>query len=227
MFTSGALTRWGGAPWPVRAFAVDDCSVQLVWAASPAEGLKIEVGDFVAHPEPSRPVELVLDNGGVRAAEAKRPRRAGGQDWARSYVSGRRRLDPAWPAGPGGVVIDGLAPGTTYDIVASAAGIPAFVAGQFRTLTPPGGRLLSQFATVSDIHIGENAFGVLMRIHDPEERPTPREQLSSDPERPGQARTGHVWRACWRRPGPRYLLSQGRPGGYRRGGGVGCAIDGG
>ncbi len=69
MFTSGALSRWRRGPWPVRAFAVDDCSAQLVWAASPAEGLKIEVGDFVAHPGPSQPVELVLDNGGVRAAE--------------------------------------------------------------------------------------------------------------------------------------------------------------
>jgi 3',5'-cyclic-AMP phosphodiesterase len=191
MFMSGELSRWRRGAWPVQAFAVEDCSAQLVWAASPAEGLKIEVGDFVAHPEPSRPVELVLDNGGVRAAAAEGPNAAragaewarpvGGQNWARGYLSGRRRLDPAWPAGPGGIVIDGLEPGTTYDIVASAAGTPAFLAGRLQTLTPPGGRLLSQFATISDIHIGEKAFGVLMRIHDPLERPHTREQAACDP----------------------------------------------
>ena len=110
MFMSGESSRWRRGAWPVRAFAVDDCSAQLVWAASPAEGLKIEVGNFVAHPEPSQPVELVLDNGGVRAAEAEGAEGEGAeaercgpggiQDWARGYLSGRRRLDPAWPAGP-------------------------------------------------------------------------------------------------------------------------------
>jgi Icc protein len=166
-----ALTSAIAGPWPIRVFAVDDCSAQLTWAASPAEGLTLEVGDSVVQPQPSAPVELVLDNGGV-AASVVGPDQGGALPrWARGYVSGRRVLDPAWPAGPGAVVIDGLAPGTHYDIVASATGVPAFFAGRVRTLAPPGGRLLSRFATVSDIHIGELAFGVLMRIHDPEERP--------------------------------------------------------
>jgi 3',5'-cyclic AMP phosphodiesterase CpdA len=38
------------------------------------------------------------------------------------------------------------------------------------TLRPPGGRLLSRFATVSDVHIGERRFGVMGRIHDHRER---------------------------------------------------------
>ncbi len=71
----------------------------------------------------------------------------------------------------GAAVIDGLAPATSYDIVASATGVPAIRAGRVRTLAPPGGRLLYKFATVSDVHIGEKAFGVLYRIRDPEERP--------------------------------------------------------
>ncbi len=166
-----ALSSAIAGPWPIRVFAVDDCSAQLTWAASPAEGLRLEVGDVVVHPQPSAPVELVLDNGGVAASVAGPGQDGALQRWARGYLSGRRVLDPAWPAGPGAVVIDGLAPGTHYDIVASATGVPAFFAGRVRTLTPPGGRLLSRFATVSDIHIGELAFGVLMRIHDPEERP--------------------------------------------------------
>jgi hypothetical protein len=81
-------------------------------------------------------------------------------------MSGRRALDPAWPAGPGSVVVEGLSPGTTYDIVASARGVPRFLAGRLRTLRPPGGRLLCKFATVSDLHIGEKEFGLLGRIHD-------------------------------------------------------------
>jgi 3',5'-cyclic-AMP phosphodiesterase len=163
--------RWVSGPWPIRVFAVDDCSVQLTWAASPADGLKIEVGDVTAHPEPSPQAELVLDAGGVRASveDGDGPGLIG--RWSRGYVSGRRALDPAWPAGPGGVFVEGLTPATTYDVVARAAGVPPFVAGRFRTLASPGGRLLYKFATVSDVHIGERVFGVLYRIHDAEERP--------------------------------------------------------
>lgn len=132
-----------------------------MWPASPAEGLRIEVGGLVAQPTPSPTAELVLDKGGVRRA---------GSGSAHRYYRGRRSLDRAWPAGPGSVVVEGLAPATTYDVVASAAGVPTFLAGRFRTLAPPGGRLLCKFATVSDLHIGEKCFGVLERIHDPEER---------------------------------------------------------
>jgi 3',5'-cyclic-AMP phosphodiesterase len=169
------------SPWPIKVFAIDDSSVQLAWPASPAEGLTVEVGGVVARPEPSPSIELVLDAAGATV----RPRpiagpgpngdRAGEEGlvkgWAHRYWSGRRPLDRRWPAGPGSVVIEGLAPGTTYDVVASASGVPSFLAGRARTLAPPPGALLSKFATVSDLHIGERNFGVLQRIHEAEEGP--------------------------------------------------------
>ncbi len=177
-----AIGRRTASPWPIQVFAVDECSAQLSWPASPAEGLKIEVGDCVVHPGASPPVELVLDNGGVRAGVDGLDGAGPLPRWARRFVSGRRVLDPGWPGGPGAIVINGLEPGTTYDIVASAPGSPAFLAGRLRALTPPGGRLLCQFATISDIHIGEKAFGVLMRIHDPAERPAKGTGISYTPQ---------------------------------------------
>ena len=141
-------------------FGTDDCSAQLTWPASPAEGLKVEVGASVVRPTPSPVVELVLDEGGL-----SRPPQRGHH----RYFRARRPLDAAWPSGPGSVVVDGLAPATTYDIVASATGVPTFLAARVTTLRSPGGRLLSKFATVSDVHIGEKHFGVLGRIHDPGE----------------------------------------------------------
>ncbi len=144
----------GGHPpfrrWPLRVFAVDDCSAQLTWRASPAEDLTIEVGDCVVRPFPSPQVQLVL--GGSRRA---------------------RPLDPAWPAGPGSVVMDGLSPATTYDVVAAGRGIPRFLVGRLRTLAVPGQQLLCRFATVSDVHLGETHFGIMGRIHDALDRPGP------------------------------------------------------
>jgi predicted phosphodiesterase len=84
----------------------------------------------------------------------------------KSRVSGSRVLDPAWPAGPGSVFVEGLCPGTSYDVVASAEGLPAFLVGRVTTLRPPGGRLLSRLAAVTDLHIGEKHFGVWGRIWD-------------------------------------------------------------
>jgi 3',5'-cyclic-AMP phosphodiesterase len=159
------------SPWPIKVFAVDDSSVQLTWSASPAEGLKVDVGGVVACPEPSPTVELVLDGRGA-SANAAAPSGAGlAKQWAHRYWAGRRPLDRGWPAGPGSVVIEGLAPGTTYDVVASATGVPSFVAARALTLAPPPGALLCKFATISDLHIGEKSFGVLRRIHEAEEGP--------------------------------------------------------
>ena len=114
----------------------------------------------MVRPTPSPVVELVLDEGGL-----SRPLSEG----AHRYFRARRPLDPAWPSGPGSVVVDGLAPATTYDVVASATGVPSFLAARVTTLRSPGGRLLSKFAAVSDVHIGEKHFGVLGRIHDPDQ----------------------------------------------------------
>ena len=146
MPTPGSWVRWSA--WPVRTFAVDDTSAQLTWRASPAEGLQLEVGGCVVKPEATAAAELVLSllaNAGTKRC---------------------RPLDPAWPCGPGAAVVEGLAPATTYDVVARAEGVPAFLAGTLRTLGSPGGRLLSRFATVSDVHIGEKHFGILGRIQD-------------------------------------------------------------
>jgi 3',5'-cyclic-AMP phosphodiesterase len=166
-----SVSSWALGPWPIRVFAVDDCSVQLTWAASPADGLRIDVGGVVVQPAPSPPAELVLDAGGVSAGLEKTAGEGFVGTWARRYRSGRRVLDPGWPGGPGAALIDGLAPATSYTVFASAAGVPAFPAARVRTLTPPSGRLLYKFATVSDVHIGERVFGVLYRIHDAEEKP--------------------------------------------------------
>lgn len=155
-------------------FAVDDCSAQLTWRASPAEGLRLEVGDTVVEPLPTAKVPLVLDKKGpslYRAAGA-----TGRAGLFNQYRNGWRPLDPAWPAGPGAAVVDGLAPGQWYDVVASARGAPAFRAGRLRTLTPPGGRELCRFATVSDVHIGERYFGVLGRLQDVQYLDLPEEE---------------------------------------------------
>jgi 3',5'-cyclic-AMP phosphodiesterase len=175
----------------MQVFAVDDCSVQLTWPGSPEDGLRVEVGGMVAQPEPSPRAELVLGVVGVLAGagQAPPPRRVR-QRIVYRHWAGRRLLDPAWPAGPGSVLVEGLDPGTTYDIVVSAGGVPTFLAGQVRTLVPPGGALLSRFATVSDLHIGEKIFGVLGRIHDPEELPVTAGTEGAGPEAVETVRPG-------------------------------------
>ncbi len=150
--------------WPVKVFAVDDCSAQLTWSVSPPSGLVLQVGDMAVRPLASPPAEVAVG----------RPLSAGEKGgWVRHgtgrYWSGRRLLDPAFPGGPGSVVIDGLAPATEYEVMASAAGVAKHVVARFRTLRPPDGGLLTKFATVSDLHIGERRFGVAGRLHDPNE----------------------------------------------------------
>lgn len=75
--------------------------------------------------------------------------------------------------GPGSVVVDGLEPATAYDVRVDGA-----VAFRVRTLAPPPGALLSRFATISDLHVGERGFGLLPRVR---ERPevTMRESYSA------------------------------------------------
>jgi len=126
-------------------------------------------------PAPTPKAELLLSLTARRGLHRMASGAGGGSDsssgarWARalSFAAGTRTLDPAWPGGPGSAVADGLAPGTAYDVVASAEGVPRFLAARLRTLVPPEGRLVYRFATVSDVHIGEKQFGVMGRIHDP------------------------------------------------------------
>ena len=173
-----------GGPWPVQVFSVDDTSAQLVWRGSPAEDLRIEVGDNVVRPSPAPRAVIALGRpGGDRPALADlEPGSAAGSTGGsgrRLRVStsplgeSRRELGPRRPAGPGAVVVEGLSPGRTYDVVVSARGIPAFRACRLTTLRPPPGRLLARFATVSDVHIGERQFGIWGRIHDVGEPPYP------------------------------------------------------
>ncbi|MBW3614953.1 MAG: metallophosphoesterase family protein [Actinobacteria bacterium] len=69
------------------------------------------------------------------------------------------------PARPGAVVVEGLQPDTDYEVVLEV-GRARRVAGALRTLAPPPGSLLSRFATISDLHIGEPAFGLLPRVRE-------------------------------------------------------------
>jgi hypothetical protein len=63
--------------------------------------------------------------------------------------------------GPGSVLVEGLEPSTTYDVR-----VDRTVALRVRTLAPPPGALLSRFATISDLHVGERGFGVLPRFRE-------------------------------------------------------------
>jgi predicted phosphodiesterase len=164
--------------------------VQLTWRGSPPAGLRVEVGDVVAHPVPSPQATIVLSVYRWKGAPAftsaepyddageKPPSKSGGKSGrvaqtraavvraGLSRVSGSRVLDPAWPAGPGSVLVEGLSPGTSYDVIAGAQGVPAFLVGRVTTLHPPEGRLLCRLAAVTDLHIGEKHFGVWGRIWD-------------------------------------------------------------
>jgi hypothetical protein len=63
--------------------------------------------------------------------------------------------------GPGAAVLRPLAPASRHDLSVDGRRV-----GSFRTLAPPPGELLFRFATVSDTHIGERAFGMLPRFRE-------------------------------------------------------------
>lgn len=120
-------------------FAVEDTSVELCWSSLPSRQMEIEVGEQTFQVDASPP------------------------PWYRRRLW-RQVGDGA--GGPGGLVVQGLAPGTAYQI--RVAGRPA---GEVRTMPAPPGRLLCKFATISDCHIGERRLGFLRLIHDPRPRP--------------------------------------------------------
>ncbi|HLK42925.1 MAG TPA: metallophosphoesterase family protein, partial [Thermoleophilia bacterium] len=98
-------------------------------------------------------------------------------------AAGPARVVVPGGAGPGAVVLDGLTPGTLYPLTlralpaagGPAAGGPAaggpVEVGCLRTLEAPPGPVLSRFATVNDIHIGEQGGGPPFFISDPHPRP--------------------------------------------------------
>jgi len=69
--------------------------------------------------------------------------------------------------GPGGLVVDGLAPSTSYTLEVAAGGVPDRTRRQtIRTPATPPGQELTRIASVSDIHLGAGAVGILGRIRE-------------------------------------------------------------
>lgn len=66
--------------------------------------------------------------------------------------------------GPGAVDVDGLHPGTAYEITVEVAGTQHRCSA--RTLSPPPGAELYRFATISDMHLGSDHFGASKRMID-------------------------------------------------------------
>jgi 3',5'-cyclic AMP phosphodiesterase CpdA len=60
---------------------------------------------------------------------------------------------------PGAVVLDGLTPATTHPVTLDGA-----VVAHATTLAQPPGRPLTRVATMTDLHLGETAFGHLPRV---------------------------------------------------------------
>jgi Icc protein len=135
----------------LHVHAVEDTAVQLTWTGLPARTMIVGVGP--------RSVEI----------EAQAP----------AWRHFRRRADrpmTSWPTGPGAVVVDGLEPATTYPVWLREPGRARLASGHVTTLSPPPGELLSRFATISDLHIGEPHFGAFGAILDgapPEAEPYP------------------------------------------------------
>jgi predicted phosphodiesterase len=95
---------------------------------------------------------------------------------------GGRAIEVPAAAGPGALILDGLAPGTEIRL-RTAAGRLVTASGTTpnRTLVSPPGEELYRFATVSDLHIGERSFGYRGTIV---ERPRP---VEHHPERATRA----------------------------------------
>lgn len=72
--------------------------------------------------------------------------------------------------GPGGLVVEALRPGTSYRVRVEASGLSRTLTAH--TPTPPPGEELFRLATVSDIHIGLDHFGLSRRM---------RERTQADP----------------------------------------------
>jgi predicted phosphodiesterase len=148
----------GAARPRIDLFAADDRSIQLSWAALPCREATIEVGGQRFHIESPAP------------------------EWYRTY--GGRRL-PAGMGGPGALTVSGLEPDTGYDVVFSGSGVGGGVAARVRTSpTPPLGKALFRFATISDTHVGERHLGMARRLRDPRPRP---DQLEPYPIRCAEA----------------------------------------
>jgi 3',5'-cyclic-AMP phosphodiesterase len=75
-----------------------------------------------------------------------------------------RRVTSDHPGGPGGVVLDGLAPNAEVEVEVRIGRRRA--RRRTRTLTRPRGELLSRVVTLSDLHIGHARHGLLKTMAD-------------------------------------------------------------
>jgi 3',5'-cyclic-AMP phosphodiesterase len=66
-------------------------------------------------------------------------------------------------ARPGAVTVEGLTPATDVEVRLDGQRV-----ARFSTLAPAPGRELFRFATVNDLHMGEDRFGVLRTIREPD-----------------------------------------------------------
>jgi predicted phosphodiesterase len=128
----------------LSVFAIEDRSVQVVWRALPAPMVSLEIGGQAVTVEATPPAYL--------RRRGRRPRPL--------------LRDQSASGGPGAVVIDGLSPATTYDLNVSVPGGRRELLERITTLPAPPGRLLSRFATISDMHVGERCFGLSRTIED-------------------------------------------------------------
>lgn len=72
--------------------------------------------------------------------------------------------------GVGAASLEGLEPDTSFELTVRTPEYGRRRVEEFRTLSPPPGALLSRFATVNDLHVGERRFGLLRTIR---QRATP------------------------------------------------------
>lgn len=75
------------------------------------------------------------------------------------------------PGGPGALDLTGLSPGTEHTVDLVWRGGRATLAAT--TLAPPPGRLLTKFATISDLHLGAEDWGLLRTMVDRSQHPVP------------------------------------------------------
>lgn len=133
-----------GVDLELEVFAVEDRAIQVAWACLPGPDLTLEVaGQEVPVGRPPEP-------------------------WYQ--LTGKRLLPSRW-AGPGAVTVDGLTPGTRYDVTLTGPGLPRRRVATATTLPPPPGRSLGRFATISDCHIGERQVGWIRPLRDPDPKP--------------------------------------------------------
>jgi hypothetical protein len=89
---------------------------------------------------------------------------AHGPDSVTAPVGGDREV--------GATLLEGLAPGATYELSLGSGDRAPEGAGSLTTLRTPPGRLLTKFATVNDVHIGEQGGRPPFFLSDPHPRPT-------------------------------------------------------